>query len=377
MSTGWVWDTRFAFHDTGYGALFVPAGAPPVQPGLPFAENPLTKTRFRDLVEATPALIGALTPLAARRITDAELGRLHAPDYVERLRALAEAGGGDAAEEGGAPLTPGSYEIARLAAGGALVAVEAVMHGEVDNAYALVRPPGHHAEAARARGFCFFGNTALAALHARAELGAERVAIVDWDVHHGNGTEDAFYDDPDVLTISLHADRLFPVDRGLTEHRGAGRGRGTNINVPLPDGTGSEAYISSIQHVVVPAIRRFAPDLVLVACGLDASAHDPLGRQLVHSNGFRQMTELLLEVSAEVCDGRLVCIHEGGYSEGYVPFCGVAIVEALLGIAPVVDDPFLVYLEPRPAQRMFPHQEAAIAAAEALVADVPVHTVAL
>jgi acetoin utilization deacetylase AcuC-like enzyme len=376
MTTGWLWDTRYAFHDTGYGAVFVPAGGPPVQPGLPYAENPLTKTRFRDLVEATPDLRDQLVELRARRATDAELERLHPAAYVERLRALDEAGGGDAADEGGAPLARGSYEIARLAVGGALVAVEAVMTGEVDNAYALVRPPGHHAETAMARGFCFFSNTALAALHARHAFGALRVAIVDWDVHHGNGTEDAFYEDRDVLTISLHADRLFPPDRGLLEHNGAGPGSGTNINVPLPDGTGTEAYISAIRDVVVPAIGRFAPDLVLIACGFDASVHDPLGRQLVHSNGFRRMTELVLEIATDVCDGRVVCIHEGGYSEGYVPFCGVAVVEALLGTTPVVQDPFLVYVEPRPAQRALPHQMAAIDAATRLVARVPDHAAA-
>jgi acetoin utilization deacetylase AcuC-like enzyme len=372
MATGWLWDTRYAWHDTGYGAAYRAAGGP-IQPGLAFAENPLTKTRFRDLVEATPELRDALVMLQARKATDAELQRLHPAEYVERVRALDAAGGGDPSDDASTPIAQGSFAIAVLAAGGALAAVEAVWNGDVDNAYALIRPPGHHAEAASARGFCVFGNTALAALHARAALGARRVAIVDWDVHHGNGTEDAFAEDPDVLAISLHADELYPAGRGWVAHNGRGAGEGTTINVPLPDGSGAGAYLAAMERVVVPALERFAPDIILVASGLDASAFDPLGRQLLHSEAYREMTTMLMDVAARVCGGKLVCLHEGGYSEAYVPFCGVAIVEALMGIEPVVQDPFLAEVAPRPAQQLQPHQDAAIAAAQALVARVPDH----
>jgi acetoin utilization deacetylase AcuC-like enzyme len=375
MTTAWLWDTRYAFHDTGYGAAYLPVGGP-IQPGLPFAENPVTKTRFRDLVEATPQVWDPLLKLRPRPATDEELQRLHPPDYVEHVRAVDAAGGGELSEGDTTRIAPGSFEIAVLAAGGALVATEAVMQGVADNGYALVRPPGHHAEAGWGRGFCVFSNTALAALHARHALGARRVAIVDWDVHHGNGTEAAFYEDPSVLAISLHADQLYPMERGAVTDNGRGAGEGASINIPLPDGSGAGAYLAAMERVVMPALERFRPDLILVASGLDASVLDPLGRQLLLSTAYREMTLMLMDAAARLCSGRLLCIHEGGYSEAYVPFCGIAIVEALLGLDPVVIDPFLPLERDRPAQELQPHQDAAVAAAQALVPGVPDHRAA-
>ncbi|HEV7771940.1 MAG TPA: class II histone deacetylase [Conexibacter sp.] len=346
----------------------MPAGGL-IQPGLGNAESAASKTRFRDLV-ARSGLLDLLVPIRGREATEEEVLRFHTAEYLRHLKRISDAGGGDVGEM--VRIGPGSYEIALRAAGGALACVEAVLDGDVDNAYALVRPPGHHAETARALGYCLFANTALAAMHARAARGVERVAIVDWDVHHGNGTEDAFYADPSVLTISLHGEDQFPPGRGLVEHRGEGRGEGYNINVPLPDGSGHGAYMLAMEHVVAPAVRRFAPDLILVACGFDASAYDPMGRQNLHSDSYRQMTEVLLEVAAECCEGRLVCIHEGGYSEGYVPFCGTAVVETLLGQS-LVEDPFLQYLADRPNQKLREHQAAAVEQAAALVDGVAPH----
>ena len=367
--TGWVWHERYAWHDTGYGAGHLSAGGW-VQPGISFAESAGAKKRFRDLVAAS-GLADHLVAIAPRPATEAELLRLHTADYVEHIRSLSASGGGRTGADGDVtPVGIDSYEIAVLAVGGALAAVEAVVAGEVENAYALIRPPGHHAEAALARGFCLFGNTALAALHARQGLGIERVAIVDWDVHHGNGTEDAFYDDPSVLTISLHGDDDYPPGRGAIEDRGAGAGEGFNLNIALPEGSGSGAYVAAFERVVVPALHAYQPDLVLVASGLDASAADPLGRQNVHSDGFREMTRLVREAAQELCQGRLVCIHEGGYSEAYVPFCGVAVLETLAGERRV-EDPFLEGLVARPGQQLQPHQDTAIRRAEALVERVP------
>jgi acetoin utilization deacetylase AcuC-like enzyme len=360
--TGWLWDDRYAWHNTGGGAGHLPVGGW-IQPGLDFAENARSKTRLRDLVEAS-GLGQQLRHLRPRPAAEEEILRFHTPEYVESVRALSAAGGGFAGDPGDqTPVGQGSYEIAVLAVGGALAAVEAVVAGDVDNAYALVRPPGHHAEAGRSRGFCLFGNTALAAMHARAALGMGRIAIVDWDVHHGNGTEDAFYADPTVLTISIHGDGDYPAQRGGIEDRGTGAGEGFNINVPLPEGSGTGAYIAAFERVVVPALRAFGPDLVIVASGLDASVLDPLGRQNVHSGGFREMARLVRQAAEQLCDGRLVCIHEGGYSEAYVPFCGVAVVEELSGVR-VIEDPFLEAFAHKPSQVIQPHQDAAIAAAE-------------
>jgi acetoin utilization deacetylase AcuC-like enzyme len=365
VATGWHWDESYAWHQTGDGALVAAEGW--IQPGVASVESAAGKTRFRDLA-ARSGLLDRVRLIPGRDATENELLRLHTPEHLRRLEALSDAGGGEAGEA--TPIGPGSYEIAVRAAGGALASAEAVVAGAVANAYALVRPPGHHAEAEQARGYCLFGNTALAALHARQALGIERVAIVDWDVHHGNGTEDAFYADPSVLTISLHGDRLYPAGRGDVEDNGAGEGAGANLNIPLPDGSGHGAYIAAMERVVLPALRRFAPDLLLVASGFDASGYDPLGRQLLHSDSYRQMTELLLEAAGRLCEGRLLLIHEGGYSETYVPFCGVAVLEALVGER-LVEDPFLEELRARPGQQLQPHQDEAVRRAEALVARVP------
>jgi acetoin utilization deacetylase AcuC-like enzyme len=367
LTTGWHWDDCYAWHQAGgVGPLGHTGGW--VQPGVSDFETASTKTRFRELVSYA-GLLDRVVSIPGRDATDDEILRLHTRTYLDDLKALSNAGGGEAGEA--TPIGQGSYEIAVRAAGGAIASVEAVVGGTVDNAYALVRPPGHHAEGGRARGYCLLGNTALAALHARESLGVERVAIVDWDVHHGNGTEDAFYSDPSVLTISLHADELYPPGRGHVEHIGAGAGLGANVNVPLPDGSGHGAYIAAMERVVVPALRRFGPDLLLVASGVDASAWDPLGRQLLHSMSYRRMTELVLEVAAACCDRRVLVIHEGGYSEAYAPFCCVAVLEALIGVRRV-EDPFLQYFVDRPGQSLQPHQDAVIDRAAALLERIPV-----
>jgi acetoin utilization deacetylase AcuC-like enzyme len=367
MATGWVWDERYAWHDTRSAASHLPAGGF-IEPGT-HAENPATKRRFRNLLEVS-GLLAQLTPIAPRAATEAEVQRLHTPDYVQRIKSLSADNGGDAGE--GTPFGPGSYEIALLAAGGCFAAVDAVLDGDVRNAYALVRPPGHHAEPDLGRGFCIFGNTALAAMHAREARGLARVAVVDWDVHHGNGTEHAFYDDASVLTISLHQDNCFPTGSGAVTDTGVDAGAGFNLNVPLPPGSGEGAYVAAFERVVAPALRAFGPDLVLVASGLDASANDPLARMMLTSESYRRMTRILLDVADELCDGRLVFCHEGGYSSAYVPFCGLAVVEELSGIPTGVEDPFLEYFSSWAGQELQPHQEEAVARAaanaEALIA---------
>jgi acetoin utilization deacetylase AcuC-like enzyme len=168
----------------------------------------------------------------------------------------------------------------------------------------------------------------------------ERIAVVDWDVHHGNGTQSIFYADPSVLTISIHQDRCYPVDSGGLEERGEGEGHGYNVNVPLPAGSGHEAYVQAMARVVVPALRSFAPDLIVVSSGFDASVFDPMGRMLLDSETFRAMAAVLVDEADSLCDGRLVAVHEGGYSEVYVPFCGLAVVETLAGRATAVTDPY-------------------------------------
>jgi acetoin utilization deacetylase AcuC-like enzyme len=330
MTTGWAFDERFLWHDSGTAAgTRGPGGW--IAPGRPF-EQPAVAARMRGLLDAS-GLLSQLVPVAARPASREELLRVHDAGWLETLDRTAAAGGGMAAPN--VPVGADSADIARLAAGAAIEAVDAVLDGRVDNAYALLRPPGHHAGPRGGRGFCLLNNLAVAAAAARAR-GVARVAIVDWDVHHGNGTQDAFFDDPAVLTVSVHQDRLFPPDSGGLGEIGAG----TNINVPLPPGCGEGAYLDAVRRVVVPAVRSFAPELIIIACGYDASALDPLGRMQLRASGFAKLTRELLDVAAEVSGGRVVCGHEGGYSEYYVPFCGLAVLEVLSGIATGVDDPY-------------------------------------
>ncbi len=363
MTTGFLWHELYAWHDTGTGAWVMPA-ALTVQP-LGHIESAEGKRRIRNLVEVS-GLIDHLVQLRPRPATEDEILRLHTREYVERIKKLSSQAGGEAGEE--TPFGRGSYEIALLAAGGCITAVDAVLDARVDNAYALVRPPGHHAEKDQGRGFCIFGNIALAAMHARQARGLSRVAIVDWDVHHGNGTEHAFYSDPTVLTLSIHQDNNYPPASGAITATGEGAGRGYNINIPLPPGSGVGAYVATFERVVVPALMAFRPELILIASGLDASAMDPLASMMMTSEGYRTLTRTVLAVARDVCGGRLVACHEGGYSPAYVPYCGLAIIEELAGLRTGLDDPLLGLLAGFGGQEIQPHQEAVVRQAAKLAA---------
>lgn len=358
MATGLVWDERYAWHDAGR------ASTNPWSEPYPALDRPESKRRLWSLLQAS-GLAQRLVALPARLATREELLRFHSAEYVDRIRDMAAAGGGDAGES--ARFGPNGYDVARLAAGGCLVAVEAVLEGRVDNAYALVRPCGHHAERDRGRGFCIFGNVVLAVEHARKAYGLRRVAVIDWDVHHGNGTQSAFYADPDVLTISIHQHACYPVDSGELAETGSGAGRGANINIPLPPGSGDPAWRAAMDRVVAPAVSAFGPELIVVACGYDAAVNDPLGRMLCHSETYRAMMATVLRVARTVCGGRVVVCHEGGYSPTYVPFCGLAVLETLSGERTDVVDPMLPWYSKLGGQSLLPHQERVIDAALSLL----------
>lgn len=371
MATGFVWHERYMWHDTGLGTgPFHADAAGWFEPAHAHNENVGTKRRFRNLLDAT-GLLGQLVPIEPRPATDVELCRFHTAEYVDRIRRQSEEWGGDGGD-GGTPFGRGSFTVAALAAGGVIAAVDAVLDGTVDNAYALVRPPGHHALRDRGMGHCLFGNAAIAALHAREARGLNRVAIVDWDVHHGNGTQTAFYDDPWVLTVSVHQDNNYPPDSGRLDETGTGPGEGANINIPLPPGSGTGAYEAAFARVVHPALERFHPDIILIASGFDASALDPMARMMMSPAGFARLTRGLMDVASDVCRGRVVIEHEGGYSEAMVPFCGLAVVETLSGIeTDCRDTAFHRLADGLGQQELQPHQASLVASAEALVDNVP------
>ena len=356
------------WHDLGRYAGLMPAGYP-VQPGFPF-ENWEAKRRLKNLLDASD-FSSRLVPIVPRMASREELMRVHTAAYLDKLTELNTEATGLAGLD--APFTRGSLEVAKLAAGGCLAAVDAIVRGHVENAYALVRPIGHHAEPDQGKGFCLLANPSLSVAHALHAHGLERAATVDIDVHHGNGAQKAFWTDPRVLTISLHQERWFPPDSGDREERGEGAGFGTNLNVPLPAGSGWGAYECAFERVVLPALRRFRPQFIVVPCGYDAGAQDPLGRMILHSDGYRAMIERLLVIAAELTGGRLLVTQEGGYNEWSVPFMGLAVFEALVGESSGVKDPLGEIFAGMHGHALLPHQEAAVDAAAALVADVPRH----
>jgi acetoin utilization deacetylase AcuC-like enzyme len=350
------------WHNTGGYAGIMPDGNP-VQPDA-HAEHPETKRRIRNLLEVS-GLNESLVKINPEPATEEQLLRLHTPGYISKIKEFSAGHGGDA---GGFTIVGrGSYEIATLSVGGVIGAMEAVLRGDVDNAYALVRPPGHHALADGALGFCIFTNGALAVMHALAEHQLDKIAYVDWDVHHGNGQQAAFYEDPRVLTISLHQDNCFPPDSGHLHENGEGRGEGYNINIPLPAGSGVGAYEAAFDRVVLPALEKFGPQLIIVSCGFDAGAYDPLGRMMVHSEGYRQLTRKVMGAADRLCNGRLFMCHEGGYNPHTVPFFGLAVMEQLAGVSTGVEDPFLPIMSALGGQELQRHQQEVIEQAAMLL----------
>ena len=350
------------WHDPGSAASVMPPGEF-VEPG-PHSESPERVRRIRSLVEVS-GLGERIAQPRPRTAEQHELLRFHTPAYLEHVAALSAAGHGDAGSF--SPVGPCTYEIAALAAGACLTAVDEVLTGTLDNAYALVRPPGHHALADHGMGGCIFANTALAALHAQAVHSVERVAVVDWDAHHGNGTQAAFWDDPSVCTISLHQAGCFPPGSGAVDELGGPAALGTNVNLPLPPGSGVGAFAAAFERVVIPVLENFRPGLVIIACGFDSCAWDSHARLMLHSEAYRHLTAELLGVADRHAGGRLVVIHEGGYAPAYAPYCGLAVLEELSGFRTEAEDPFLPVFEGYGYQELQPHQEAVISQAEQLL----------
>jgi len=316
LTTAYVYDPIYLEHD--------------------FPSHPENARRLQRILEMLEEedLLGRLTRLNPRPATDAELERVHAPEHVARVRQVARSGGGNL--DADTYVAPRSYDAALMAAGGLVRAVEAVLAGEIDNAFALVRPPGHHATPARAMGFCLFNNVAVAARAALEAGGAERVLIVDFDVHHGNGTEAIFDDDPAVFYASTHQYPYYP-GTGHWSEMGSGVGEGTVLDVPLPPGVGDAGYARIFSELIWPMAERFGPDVILVSAGYDAHWNDPLAQMNLSLGGYAWLERELADMAARLCAGRIVFTLEGGYQLDVLA-CGVLnAFYAMLGEDTIID----------------------------------------
>lgn len=362
MASGLVWDERFMWHQNDPTAAFlIPAGGY-VQPGQ-HVENPETKRRIKNLLDAS-GLSAQMVSIPARMATDEEILTVHDATFLDHLKAQDKAGGSAGMFS---LFAAGGFDLIRLAAGGAIEGLDAIISGQVKNAYALIRPCGHHATANAGMGFAFLNNGAIAAHRALETYGLGRVAIFDWDVHHGNGTQSIFWEDPRVLTLSIHQEACFPPEGGWVDEIGAGKGEGYNYNIPLPAGSGHGAYAAAMEDVIVPALRAFKPDLIIIPSGFDAGGFDPLSRQMLSSDAFRQMARQVLDIADELGHGRVLALHEGGYNAYTVPFMALAVIEEMTGIASPVEDPFLPILANAYGQAIKPHQREPIDAARTLL----------
>jgi acetoin utilization deacetylase AcuC-like enzyme len=310
--TGIVADSAVKNHDTGPG-------------------HPESADRFSAILNRLEAsgLFRDLAPLPHRSASNDELAMVHTPQYIELVqREVIEPR--DMLSTGDTVISTGSLVAARVAAGAVMSAVEAVFTRTVLNAFCAIRPPGHHASANRGMGFCLFNNVALGAKYAQQVYGAERILIADWDVHHGNGTQDIFYEDGSVLFFSAHQSPWYP-GTGASRERGEGAGEGFTINCPVPAHSGREEILEAFQEVLLPAAEKFQPDLVLISAGFDSRIGDPLGQLRLTDRDFADLTTIMTDIAGHYCDGRLVSVLEGGYNLEGLARASEAHIRALLG----------------------------------------------
>ncbi len=305
------------------------------------AGHPERPERLAATAKAIDPRRARLTPLLPRPAGDEELLRVHTPAHLERIAATAQHA--PVALDPDTFASAASHEIARLAAGAAIDLALAVARGDADAGFAAVRPPGHHAEAERAMGFCLFNSIAIAARALQVQAGLERVLVIDWDVHHGNGTQRCFERDPSVLYFSTHQFPFYPGTGDWIE-TGVGAGAGTTVNVPMPAGCGDAEYIGAFQRVLVPVVRSYRPEMLLVSCGFDAHTDDPLASMEVSDEGFAELARITRALADEVCGGKVVAMLEGGYGERGLQAGTAAVLDAWLApttpaLAPSIEMP--------------------------------------
>ena len=316
-ATGFLYDNRFLKHKTGEE----------------FPERPERLSYTRAHLERLP-FYGSLRQLQAEEVGLDWISKVHTPEHIRNVEQACKAidnvdtvvsfGGDD-----DVPICRDSFEIAKLAVGSALVLGDEVAQGNINNGFALLRPPGHHAEPDKAMGFCLFSNIAILAKYLQEKYGIEKVLILDWDVHHGNGTQKVFYEDPSVLFISLHQDRLFPDDTGLATETGRGKGKGMTLNCPMPAGAQDKDYKQAFEGKILPKIKEFKPDIVLISAGFDAHKEDPLANICLTTECYSWMTEQMMEVAERFSGNKLISLLEGGYNLKILPECVEAHLKTL------------------------------------------------
>lgn len=272
-------------------------------------------------------LLGDRPSVTCSPASDAAIVQVHTPAMLAHLEAVATAGGGWLDSD--TVVRPESVEVARIAAGGAINAVDAMLAGQIDRAFLISRPPGHHATAQRAMGFCLLNTVAIAAAHAIAS-GLDRVAIIDWDVHHGNGTQDIFYGRADVLYCSLHQSPFYP-GTGARHETGSDEGAGYTVNLPLPSGTDDERFVNAFRRDIVPAIERYAPQMLLVSAGYDAHGEDPIGGMAMTDEGFQVLMREAISLAGRHSEGKLLAVLEGGYEPHTLARCVTGAIALLDG----------------------------------------------
>lgn len=342
--TGIIYNDRFLEHITGSGAMSLP----PREDLSHHISHPECPERIANAyaILTSSGFINSLIliePLASDIQT---IEFVHEKGYIKKIKQVCESGGGRVDNAGFTPVSKKSYEIALLGVGGCIRGVDYIMGGDIDNAYALIRPPGHHAVRNEAMGYCLFNNVAVTAEYLKRKHGVGKILIVDWDVHHGNGTQSIFYEDPSVLFISLHQDGNFPPDSGNVEEVGKGKGKGFNVNIPFTPCTGDEGYVYAFRKILEPVCEQFAPDFILVSAGQDSALLDPLGRNAVTYSGFREMTSILKMLAGRYCNGRLLIVQEGGYDIIYQAFSVLTIIEELSDTESGITKPFDGYKYP-------------------------------
>lgn len=316
--TGVVKDTRYLQHSAGFSHPESPERLAAIYEML---DNPLMNWKF--------------THIEPREATHKEIETIHSPSYVEFIASTA--GQSCVYLDPDTATSPETYEIAKLAVGGVCNAIDEVMEGKVDNAFAFVRPPGHHAEKDAAKGFCVFNNIAIGAMHAISKYNLKRILIVDWDLHHGNGTQHSFYNDPRILYFSTHQYPYYP-GTGALQEIGRGPGEGYTINVPLSEGAGDADFVKIFRKILQPVALEFKPELILLSAGFDTYFQDPLGGMRVKPEGFANMARILLNIAGACCQGRLVAMLEGGYHISGLTRSVKAVLEEMLDETHISDE---------------------------------------